>query len=146
MPSLYGVGHRQPDGLVYLAMARVSGRHPTRELRAGVPHVQAVRYSETAALASVVVCAGFLACARPIGNCACRACFRPQALARVHALGVLHGDVREENILLDVKDVGDAQKQCQVRGLGILPMRLCLAVSCDCCCSAGRAAGKMGRV
>lgn len=39
-----------------------------------------------------------------------------QALARIHALGVLHGDVREENILLDMKDSKDAQKQCQVTG------------------------------
>ncbi len=39
-----------------------------------------------------------------------------QALARIHALRVLHGDIREENILLGIKDSRDEQTHCQVRG------------------------------
>jgi hypothetical protein len=46
-------------------------------------------------------------------------------LTRIHALGVLHGDVRKENILLDVKDSEDAEKHCQVRAYGIV--HVCLA-------------------
>ena len=53
---------------------------------------------------------------------------RLQALARIHGLGVLHGDMRRDNVLLDV-DPGSTREEWQVWSLRVSPQG-CRLLAC----------------